>query len=121
MAKNTSETMGHFDLYKTFDVDKKGGGKIRTKISENTRSSSQKVEDVPTTPAFIASFNAPSLPLKSLPVISYESKTTGTTSSNSIGNVQLFVSLIFILYARWRIKIVCLPTKLASLAFRKKI
>ena len=35
----------------------------------------------------------------------------------AIGNVQLFVNLIFILYARWRFKIVCLQTKLASLAF----
>ena len=33
-----------------------------------------------------------------------------------IGNVQLFVNLIFILYARWRFKIACLQTKLASLA-----
>ena len=40
---------------------------------------------------------------------------------NHIGNVQLFVNLIFILYARWRIKIVCLQTKLASLAICKKI
>ena len=35
-----------------------------------------------------------------------------------IGNVQFFVNLIFILYARWRFKIV-LKTKLASLAIRK--
>ena len=39
----------------------------------------------------------------------------------SIGNVQLFVNLIVILYARWRFKIVCLQTKLASLIIRKKI
>ena len=32
----------------------------------------------------------------------------------SIGNVQLFVNLMFILYVRWRFKIVCLQTKLAS-------
>ena len=32
-----------------------------------------------------------------------------------IGNVQLFVNLMFVLYARWRIKIICLQTKLASL------
>ena len=38
----------------------------------------------------------------------------------TIGNVQLFVNLFFILHARWRFKIVCLQTKLASLAFRKK-
>ena len=38
----------------------------------------------------------------------------------TIGNVQLFVYLIFILYARWRFKIVCLQTELASLAIRKK-
>ena len=38
----------------------------------------------------------------------------------AIGNVQLFVNLIFILYAGWRFKIVCLQTKLASLAIRKK-
>ena len=37
-----------------------------------------------------------------------------------IGNVQLFVNLTFILYARWRIKTVCLQTKLISLAIRKK-
>ena len=37
----------------------------------------------------------------------------------SIGNVQLLV-LIFILYVRWRFKIVCLQTKLASLAIPKK-
>ena len=39
----------------------------------------------------------------------------------SIGNVQLFVKLIFILYARWRFKIVCLQTKITSLAIRKQI
>ena len=33
-----------------------------------------------------------------------------------IGNAQLFVNLIFILYARWRFKIVCFQTKLASFA-----
>ena len=33
---------------------------------------------------------------------------------NLIGNVQLFVDLNFILYARWRFKSVCLQTKLAS-------
>ena len=38
-----------------------------------------------------------------------------------IGNVQLFVNLLFILYARWRFKIVCLQTKLASLAIRKNL
>ena len=32
-----------------------------------------------------------------------------------IGNVKLFVNLTFILYARWRFKIVYLQTKLASL------
>ena len=37
-----------------------------------------------------------------------------------IGNVQLFANLIFILHARWRLKIVCLQTKLASLAIHKK-
>ena len=37
---------------------------------------------------------------------------------NRIGNVQLFVNLIFILYARWRFKIVCLQTKLAPLGAR---
>ena len=37
----------------------------------------------------------------------------------TIGNVQLFDNLTFILYARWRFKIVCLQTKLASLAMRK--
>ena len=40
--------------------------------------------------------------------------------SGAIGNVQLFVNLIFILCARWRFKIVGLQTKLASLAIRKK-
>ena len=40
--------------------------------------------------------------------------------THHIGNVQLFVNLIFILYARWRLKIVCLQTKLASLAICKK-
>ena len=39
---------------------------------------------------------------------------------DSIGNVQLFVNLILILHARWRFKIVCLQTKLASLAIHKK-
>ena len=29
----------------------------------------------------------------------------------SIGNVQLFVNLIFILYARWRFKVVCFTNK----------
>ena len=32
----------------------------------------------------------------------------------TIGNVQLFVNLIFFLYVRWCFKIVCLQTKLAS-------
>ena len=36
------------------------------------------------------------------------------------GNVKTFVKLIFFLYARWRFKIVCLQTKLASLAICKK-
>ena len=47
---------------------------------------------------------------------------TGWISSalTGIGNVQLFVNLIFILYARWRFKTVCLQTKLASLAIRKE-
>ena len=40
--------------------------------------------------------------------------------ANGIGNVQLFVNLIFILYARRRFKMVCLQTKLASLPIRKK-
>ena len=39
----------------------------------------------------------------------------------AIGNVQLFVNLMFILYFRWRFKIVCLQTKLAPLAVCKKI
>lgn len=84
---------GQFDLYQNpqssleINVDKKAGGKIRTKISEK---SSQKVskaaEGVPK-PAFIASHNAP-LPLKSLPVISYntEPKITAVTSSASSSN-----------------------------------
>ena len=38
----------------------------------------------------------------------------------TIGNVQLFVNLIFILHTRWRFEIVCLQIKLASLAIRKK-
>ena len=38
----------------------------------------------------------------------------------TVGNVQLFVNLIFILYARWRFKIVCLQTKIASLAIHEK-
>ena len=38
----------------------------------------------------------------------------------AIGNVQFFVNLIFILYARLRFKIVCIQTKLASLAIHKK-
>ena len=37
-----------------------------------------------------------------------------------IGNVQLFINLFFILYARWRFKIVCFQTKLVSLAICKK-
>ena len=44
-----------------------------------------------------------------------------SSSEYKIGNVQLFVNLIFILYARWHFKIVCLQTKLASLAICKKI
>ena len=39
-----------------------------------------------------------------------------TVLQANIGNVQLFVNLIFILYARWRFKFFCLQTKLASLA-----
>ena len=42
-------------------------------------------------------------------------------NKNGAGNVQFFVNLIFILYARWRFKIVCLQTKLASLANRKEM
>ena len=42
-----------------------------------------------------------------------------TNHGTSIGNVQLFDNLIFILYARWRFRIVCLQTKLASLEIRK--
>ena len=38
-----------------------------------------------------------------------------------IGNVQLLVNLILILYARWRFKIICLQTKLASLVMREKM
>ena len=38
----------------------------------------------------------------------------------TIGNVQLFVNLIFILYARCRFEIVCIQTNLASLAICKK-
>ena len=45
----------------------------------------------------------------------------GLQNVHATGNVQLFVNLIFILYARWRFKIVCLLTKLASLAICKKI
>ena len=45
----------------------------------------------------------------------------GLQNVHAIGNVQLFVNLIFILYARWRFKFVCLPAKLVSLAIRKKI
>ena len=44
----------------------------------------------------------------------------GDSLGAGIGNVQLFVNLIFILHARWRFKIVCLQTKLASLAILKK-
>ena len=47
-------------------------------------------------------------------------KWTVTPLRKAIGNVQLFVNLIFILYARWRFKIVCLTTKFASLVIRKK-
>ena len=96
--KTYATETGQFDLYQTpqpsskvisfeANVDKKAGGKIRTKISEK---SSQKVskaaEGVPK-PAFIASHNAP-LPLKSLPVISYntEPKITAVTSSASSSN-----------------------------------
>ena len=39
---------------------------------------------------------------------------------NAIGNVQLFVILILILYARWCFQIVCLQTRLTSLAIGKK-
>ena len=49
------------------------------------------------------------------------SKNLDRDNGIAIGNVQLFVNLIFILYARWRFKIICLQTKLASLAIRKKI
>ena len=42
------------------------------------------------------------------------------TEMVAIGNVRLFVNFIFILYARWRFKNVCIQTKLASLAMRKK-
>ena len=44
-----------------------------------------------------------------------------TRDGLTIGNVQLFVNLNFILYARWRFKIVCLQTKLASLAISKNL
>ena len=44
------------------------------------------------------------------------SKNLDRDNGIAIGNVQLFVNLIFILYARWRFKIICLQTKLALLA-----
>ena len=48
-----------------------GGGKMRTKVCETTRGQkSESLSSFDPTPAFIASHNAP-LPLKSLPVISY--------------------------------------------------
>ena len=53
--------------------------------------------------------------------IGHPGKFASVMLDTEIGNVQLFVNLIFILYARWRFKIVCLQTKLASLAIRKKI
>ena len=43
------------------------------------------------------------------------------TECPNIGNIQLFVNFILILSARWRFKIVCLQTKLASLAIRKMV
>ena len=46
------------------------------------------------------------------------SKSNG--QEKGIGNVQFFVNLISTLNARWHFKIVCLQTKLASLAIRKK-
>ena len=49
-----------------------------------------------------------------------QSETYNSNSKWAIGNVQLVVNLIFILYARWHFKIVCLQTKLALLAIRKK-
>ena len=45
-----------------------------------------------------------------------ETEDKSTLVNVAIGNVQLFVILFFILYARWRFKIVCLQTKLASIA-----
>ena len=53
-----------------------GGGKIRAKVCETTRG--QKSETFDPTPAFIASHNAP-LPLKSLPVISYNCDNSNKT------------------------------------------
>ena len=39
-----------------------------------------------------------------------QSETYNSNSQWAIGNVQLVVNFIFILYARWRFKIVCLQT-----------
>ena len=43
------------------------------------------------------------------------------TANKPIGNVKLFVNSIFILYARWHFKLVCLQPKLASLVNAQKI
>ena len=45
---------------------------------------------------------------------------TDEQKKDPIGNVIFCQFDLFILYARWRSKIVCLQTKLASLAIRKK-
>ena len=58
----------------------------------------------------IPKLSKPNRPEKVKPIEGLESPKSSHESPNPIGNVQLFVSLIFILYARWRFKIVCLQT-----------
>jgi len=65
-------------------VSSGGGGKIRAKVCETARG--QKSESSSTfdpTPAFIASHNAP-LPLKSLPIISYNCDNPNTTKPGGL-------------------------------------
>ena len=63
----------------------------------------------------IPKLSKPNRPEKVKPIEGLESPKSSHESPNPIGNVQLFVSLIFILYARWRFKIAYKQSSLRSI------
>ena len=62
----------------------------------------------------IPKLSKPNRPEKVKPIEGLESPKSSHESPNPIGDAQPFVNLIFIFYARWRFKIVCLQTKFAK-------